>query len=188
MTTRALRSIYQLKVSLKGLRPPIWRRFLIASTASLNDLHQVLQIVMGWADSHLHEFTKDDIRYGMHDAEFPSAVRNEAKYRLNQVLKQEKEKLLYTYDFGDDWEHEILLEKILPFETDTQLPTCLTGKRACPPEDVGGIWGYRAFLEAVADPAHPEHDSMLEWATGDIKQPFDPEHFDLAAVNEMLRG
>jgi hypothetical protein len=188
MTAKALRSIYQLKVTLKGIRPPIWRSFLIASTASLENVHHVLQIVMGWTDSHLHEFAKEDIRYGMPDAEFPSDVRNEAKYRLNQVLKQEKEKLLYTYDFGDGWEHEILLEKILPFEADAQLPVCLKGKRACPPEDVGGIWGYMTFLEAVSDPAHPEHDSMLEWATGDTEHPFDSEHFDLATVNEMLHG
>lgn len=187
VTAKPLRSIYQLKVTLKGIRPPIWRRFLIASTASLEDVHIVLQIVMGWTDSHMHEFAKGDERYGVAHAEFPSASHDEANYRLDQVLKKEKEKLIYTYDFGDNWEHEVVLEKILPFETGTVLPICLQGERACPPEDVGGIGGYMMFLEAILNAVHPEHDSMLEWIKGDSDGTFDSEHFDLAEVNELLR-
>lgn len=187
-TAKSLRSIYQLKVTLKGIRPPIWRRFLIASTTSLNDVHHVLQIIMGWTDSHLHEFATEDNRYGVPDTEFPSDVRNEARYRLDQVLKQEKEKLIYTYDFGDSWTHVVVLEKILPFETGIQLPLCLKGSRACPPEDVGGIGGYMMFLEAISDPAHPEYKNMLEWIAEDDEHPFDPEHFDIAEVNNLLHG
>lgn len=188
MTTQSLRSIYQLKVALKGIRPPIWRRFLIMSTASLESTHTVLQIVMGWTDSHMHEFARGRDRYGMPDEDFPSGIHDEAKYRLDQVLKQEKDKLTYTYDFGNDWEHDVTLEKILPFEIGAQLPVCLKGSRACPPEDIGGIGEYMIFLEAISDPVHPEHDSMLEWIAGDADSTFDPEHFDLAEVNKRLRG
>lgn len=178
-TAKSLRLIYQLKVTLKGIRPPIWRRFLIASTASLEDTHIVLQIGMGWTDSHMHEFAKGRDRYGVPDEDFPSDMHDEAKCRLDQVLKGEKEKLVYTYDFGDSWEHDVVLEKILPFETGIQLPVCLKGSRACPPEDIGGVPGYAMFLEAISDPNHPEHDDMLEWV-GD--------HFDPVKVNELLHN
>jgi len=183
MTTRFLRSIYQLKVTLKGCRPPIWRRLLIASTDKLEDLHIALQVVMGWTNSHLHEFAKDGDRYGIPDEDFPSDVRDEVDFRLDQVVKKEKDKLNYVYDFGDGWEHVILLEKILPFEPDAVLPVCLEGSRACPPEDVGGIPGYEIFLEAISDPSHPEYEEMFEWIGGD----FDPHHFDLSQTNDLLR-
>lgn len=180
----SLRSIYQLKVTLKYIRPPIWRRFVIVSSESLADLHIALQIVMGWTDSHLHEFSKEKGRYGVPDEDFPSDIHNESKFRIDQVLKQEKDELLYTYDFGDGWDHEVVLEKILPFDTKTQWPTCLNGGRACPPEDIGGAPGYEMFLEAIADPNHPEHDSLTEW----LGEPFDSEHFDLAEVNDLLHN
>lgn len=142
---------------------------------------------MGWTDSHLHEFAKEDDRYGVPDENFLSDRYDETKYRLEQVLKQEKEKLIYTCDFGDNWEHEVVLEKILPLDTNTQLPACVKGKRACPPEDIGSVVGYEMFLEALSDPAHPNHDDMLEWIAGDTHFPFDPGHFDLAEVNKLLR-
>lgn len=183
VAARSLRSIYQLKVTLQDISPLIWRRLLVASTVSLEDIHIILQIVMGWTDSHMHEFAKGSDRYGIPDEYFPSDIHDEAKYRLDQVLQEEKEKLIYTYDFGDSWEHEVILEKILPFETDTVLPVCLQGNRACPPEDIGGIVGYEMFLEAISDPSHPEHENMLEW----IEDDFDPEHFDLIEVNNLLR-
>lgn len=183
MAAKSLRSIYQLKVTLQDISPPIWRRLLVTSTVSLEDLHIILQIVMGWTDSHMHEFAKGSDRYGIPDEYSSSDMHDEATYRLDQVLQEEKEKLIYTYDFGDSWEHEVLLEKILPFETDTVLPVCLKGSRACPPEDIGGIGGYEMFLDAISDPSHPEHENMLEWIEGD----FDAEHFDLAEVNDLLR-
>lgn len=183
-TAKSLRSIYQFKVTLNGIRPPVWRRFVIASTENLADLHLVLQIVMGWTDSHLHEFAKGSERYGVPDEDFPSDIHDESKFRIDQVLKQEKDKLRYTYDFGDDWDHEVVLEKILPFDTQTKLPVCLNGSRACPPEDIGGPPGYEMLLEAIADPNHPEHADVLEW----LDEPFDPGHFDLAAVNDLLQN
>jgi len=183
MTARSLRSIYQLKITLKGAQPPIWRRLLIANTDNLEDVHVAIQIVMGWTNSHLHEFAKGRDRYGIPDEEFPSDVREETDYRLDQVLQKEKDKLNYVYDFGDGWEHELVLEKILTFEPGAVLPVCLEGGRACPPEDVGGIPGYAMFLEAISDPSHPEYEEMLEWTGGG----FDSEHFDLAQTNDLLR-
>ncbi len=183
MKAKSLRSVYQLKVTFKGIRPSIWRRFQIASTESLEDTHIVLQMVMGWTNSHLHEFINGRDHYGVPDDEFPSDVCDEAKYRLDQVLKQEKDKLLYEYDFGDGWVHDVVLEKILPFKSGMDLPVCLKGSRACPPEDIGGIGGYAMFLEAISDPSHPEHEEMLDWIGGG----YDAQHFDLAEVNALLR-
>ncbi|MCP5244686.1 MAG: plasmid pRiA4b ORF-3 family protein [Burkholderiales bacterium] len=183
MSARSLRSIYQLKITLKSLRPPIWRRFLIASDTKLDEVHHTLQIVMGWTNSHLHEFEKNAVRYGELDEGFASESQDERKFRLEKLLKHEKEKLIYTYDFGDNWEHEVLLEKIIPFEHGLVLPVCIKGKRACPPEDIGGVWGYAAFLEAVLDSDHPEHEEMLDW----VGEDFDSEHFDLDEVNGLLR-
>lgn len=183
MTTQPLRSIYQLKISLKGARPAIWRRLLIASSDDLEDVHIALQIVMGWTNSHLHEFVCGRDRYGVPDEDFPSDVRDEADYRLRQLLKQEKDRMIYAYDFGDGWDHDVVLEKILPHEPGAVLPVCTEGSRACPPEDVGGIPGFEMFLEAISDPSHPEYEEMLEWVGGD----FDPEHFDLAQTNDLLR-
>ncbi len=114
---KSLRSIYQLKIILSHIRPPIWRRFLIVSTDSLADLHLVVQIVMGWTDSHLHEFAKGGERYGVPDEDSPPDMHDESEFRIDQVLKQEKDKLRYTYDFGDGWDHDLILEKIIPFET-----------------------------------------------------------------------
>lgn len=181
---KTLRTIYQIKVTMKYIRPPVWRRFMIASTENLADFHLALQIVMGWTDSHLHEFVKGKDRYGVPDEDFPSDIHDESEFRIDQVLKQEKDKLLYTYDFGDGWDHDVVLEKILPFDTQTKLPTCLKGSRACPPEDVGGAPGYEMLLEALADPDHPEHTDILEW----LEEPFDPEHFDLDEVNDLLHN
>lgn len=183
MTTRNLRSMYQLKVTLKGARPSIWRRLLIASTENLEDVHIVLQIVMGWANSHLHEFVNGRDRYGIPDEDFPSALHDEVDYRLDQLLKKQKDKLTYVYDYGDGWEHYVVLEKILPFKTGTVLPVCLEGSRSCPPEDVGGIPGYEMLLEAISDPSHPEYEDMRAWIGSD----FDPERFDPSQTNNLLR-
>lgn len=183
MTARSLRSIYQLKITLMDTQPKIWRRLLLASTDKLEGVHISFQIVMGWTNSHLHEFIHGHDRYGVPDEDFPMDVLDEADYRLDQLLKKEKDKLNYVYDFGDGWEHEIILEKILPFDTETVLPTCVAGERACPPEDVGGIPGYEMFLEAISDSSHPEYAEMLEW----IGYDFDPEHIDLAQTNDLLR-
>lgn len=181
----AVKKVYQFKVTLRGLRPPIWRRFQVYSNITFYELHQVIQVVMGWYDSHLHLFDLDG--FLITDAETLAEEwvdgANDQKARLNKYLTQEGEKMLYEYDFGDSWEHEVLLEKILPAEPDVYYPRCLKGKRACPPEDCGGVWGYAHLLEVLADKAHPDRKTLLEWLGGDL----DPEAFDLAEVNEALQ-
>lgn len=182
MATKQLKSIYQIKISLIGAKPPIWRTVLVSSDLGLGAFHDVIQAAMGWTDSHLHQFFDNEKSYGIPDDDFELETEDEADYKLSQLLKKEKETLTYEYDFGDSWEHKILLEKILPFDTHTVLPVCIKGKRACPPEDCGGIWGYEELLEIISDPEHPEHESMLEWLGGD----FDPDEFNLEEINEDL--
>ncbi|MBT8421110.1 MAG: plasmid pRiA4b ORF-3 family protein [Gammaproteobacteria bacterium] len=180
------KKIYQLKISLKGSKPPIWRRIHVESSVKLPKLHRIMQIVMGWDDCHLHQFTLGGMYYGCAEQldsafDFEETV-DESKYRLNQLLDEEKQSMIYEYDFGDDWEHKITLEKILPFDPKVKLPVCLKAKGACPPEDIGGIWGYYEFLEALNDPDHPEHDGYKEW----IGEDFDPNAYDIESVNRLL--
>ena len=174
--------VYQMKVTLEDISPPIWRRIQITNNTTLSKLHRILQIIMGWSDYHLHEFIIDGVSYGVPDKESMLEVKNEKNVRLSQVVSEEHTKFAYIYDFGDYWQHKILIEKILPLEPDMQSPICIKGKRACPPEDCGGVYGYYDFLEKIQSPNHPEHDEMLEWAGGS----FDPEAFDLDEINQML--
>ena len=175
--------IYQLKVTLNGSEPPIWRRIQVNSSITLHKLHQILQVVMGWFDSHLHQFIVRGEYYGIPDPDFGPKVKSEKRVKLNQIVTRKGSKFIYEYDFGDSWEHTIVLEKILEPEAGVHYPICLEGERACPPEDCGGIWGYYHLLEAIQDPNHPEHEEMLEWLGDD----FDPEEFDVDAVNEELK-
>lgn len=176
--------LYQIKVTLNRAKPPIWRRLVISSDMDLEELHDVLQIAMGWTDSHLHEFIAGTARYGVSDPEFGDGTIPEQDVCVGALLKKEKQWMTYEYDFGDGWEHKIVLEKILPYESGAIVPKCLGGRRECPPEDVGGIWGYVRFLEAYKNKNHPEHEEMLDWAGED----FDPERFDLSGINKILTG
>jgi hypothetical protein len=175
--------IYQLKITLKDSKPPIWRRLQVEDDTTLYKLHQILQIAMGWTNSHLHQFIADGVYYGEPDPEYGFDMVNEKRSRLKEIVRNVKAKCIYEYDFGDGWDHEIVLEKILEPEANERYPRCLTGKRHCPPEDIGGVWGYRTFLEAIGDADHPEHDEYLEWV-GDA---FDPEAFDVEEVNRELK-
>ncbi len=178
-------SIYQIKVTLRDSKPPIWRRILVRSDITLGELHHILQAVMGWWDYHLHQFIVGRTYYGVPHPDYADFMDmcDESDVRLNQIADAGA-KFVYEYDFGDSWEHILLVEKVLPLEPDQQYPVCIKGKRACPPEDVGGVWGYYGFLEAIQDPDHPEHEDYLEW----IGEDFDPEAFDLDAVNAALRA
>ncbi len=169
--------VYQLKVTIKDSKPPIWRRVLVPGNVTLYDLHEILQVVMGWENYHLHMFTIAGEIYGdpEDDETGDLGTENETRYRLDQLGLLEKARFSYEYDFGDSWEHAILVEKILPAEKGVHYPVCVTGKRACPPEDVGGVWGYEEFLQAIADPENEEHEEYMGW----IGPEFDPEEFDL---------
>ncbi len=175
-------SIYQLKVTLQDSHPAIWRRILVPDTFLLPHLHGVLQLAMGWTNSHLHWFRVGKQIYAEPSSDFDFEVRDYRTVRLNQIAPAVKDRFVYLYDFGDSWEHDIVVEKILPIEKGAHYPRCLEGQRACPPEDVGGVWGYSDFVKAIRNPRHPEHDEMLEWVGGK----FDPEKFDLNGVNGML--
>lgn len=151
---------------------------------SLDRLHEIIQIVMGWTDSHLHQFIVGETYFGPPEIEADDLpMSDETKARLNQVAGEEGSGLLYEYDFGDSWLHELLVEQIAPPEPGIRYPVCIAGERACPPEDVGSIPGYEDFLEAMGDPDHPEHEDYVEWIGGE----FDPEVFDCDQVNELLR-
>ena len=179
----------QLKVSLLDIRPAIWRRLLVPATIKLPKLHDVLQLSFGWTNSHLHAFRLEEESY---QAAFPddwgadfagmSKPHDEKKVRLCDLLHAKDDWLIYEYDFGDSWEHEILVEKLLPGVTD-KVVTCLAGARAGPPEDCGSIPGYENLVEAMADPKHPERDQLLEW----LGDPYDPEAFSLDTLNKYLK-
>ena len=171
---------YQIQIALRGSKPKIWRRILVPSNLLLPDFHKIIQTTMGWTNSHLHQFIKNRIFYTRRMADDNVDY---SKTKISDLLKKEKDRIIYEYDFGDSWEHEILVEEILPVEKDGHYPICLKGKRACPPEDCGGIWGYSDFLKAIEDINHPEHDDMLEWIGGG----FDPEKFDIESINKKLK-
>jgi hypothetical protein len=163
-------------------KPPVWRRIQVPADITLAKLHQILQVVMGWTDSHLHQVVVGGKIYGEPNPDYDFEVVNERSVKLSQVAKGEKAKFRYEYDFGDNWRHQVVVEKVLPAEQGARYPRCLTGKRHCPPEDCGGVWGYSDFVEAVQNPGHPDHGYMLEWVGGE----FDPEAFDVAETNRAL--
>jgi Plasmid pRiA4b ORF-3-like protein len=175
--------IYQLKVTLQDTRPPIWRRLQVRGDTTLGKLHRIIQEAMGWFDGHLHQFIVGQTYYGVPDPDDLSEVKNEKRITLNQIVSRPKQRFIYEYDFGDGWEHTIIIEKILEPASGVRYPICLDGARACPPEDCGGTGGYEHFLEAITDPQHEDHDEMLEW----IGSEFDPEEFDVDFVNEKLK-
>jgi hypothetical protein len=180
-------SIFQLKITLEDIRPPIWRRVLVASTMKLDELHLVIQAVMPWENYHLHSFESGEGIYmplmpGNDLFDFGIPTKDEVKFKISQVLNHEKSWIRYTYDMGDSWEHKIVLEKILAPDPKLKYPICVKGKRACPPEDCGGAWSYMELLEILSDPSHPSYAEMMEYYGESI----DAEAFDLAEINESL--
>jgi len=178
-------SAYQLKVTLRYSSPTIWRRAQVTGDTTFEKLHRILQIVMPWTNSHLHHFILGKNRFVPLDMfdEVEEEDQDEGQVTLRDVAPRPKTKLIYEYDFGDSWEHEIVVEKILPRQPGVHYPICLRGARACPPEDCGGIAGYYNMLQAIQDPQHPEHEDLEEW----LGEDFDPQAFDLDKVNRQLR-
>jgi hypothetical protein len=185
MPAPVAQSIYQIRITLNDSKPLIWRKVLIPDSISLHQLHTILQIIMGWTNSHLHQFIIDDELYGEPEEEdgYSEDLKNEKRYRLNQFVGRKGFKFIYEYDFGDGWEHTIHVEAILAVEKGKQYPVCLEGKRACPPEDIGGVTGYGDLLKIFTNPKHPEHNDMQE----EFGEDFDPEFFDIEDVNLRLR-
>lgn len=176
-------SVYQLKIVLTGITPPIWRRIQIPSSIKLCCLHSALQVVMGWTDSHLHQFEKDGKNWGVPEwDEFDEFdLIDEDQTKLAKVLKAEGDSMVYQYDFGDDWRHDVVLENIISVNSAVNTPICFGGERRCPPEDVGGVHGYQEFLDVILDPTHKEYEQYVRWAGGHFI-----DEFDLRAVNETL--
>ena len=173
--------IYQVKITLQHIEPPIWRR-VQTNDCSLDELHDIIQVCMGWEDQHMHAFVIDDEEFG--NPKLGSEAEYDSRYvRLSEVVDEGHTHFRYDYDFGDDWRHIIDIEKTLPAEEGVRYPRCVAGKRACPPEDCGGPYGYPYFLDKIQDPEHDEHEETLEWVGGE----FDPEELDLDEVNEELR-
>jgi len=176
--------IYQLHIELQDIAPAIWRRLLVPGGIKLATLHRVLQVALGWTDSHLHSFDIAGKKYGIPDPEWPEMkLVDERRATLASCLTPSVKTFTYEYDFGDGWEHTIRVESTLPIDDARSYPLCVAGANACPPEDVGGTPGYLEFVQAITDPLHPEHADMLRWCGG----AFDPRGFDLNSVNAALR-
>lgn len=181
--------IYQLKVVLLGIEPPVWRRLQVPGSARLDWLHAALQVAIGWTNSHLHQFWLGEDRYSNtrhHFAEFEDdpEIFEEREFTLRQIAPREQDAFGYEYDFGDSWEHAITVDKILPPDAAAATTAlCLDGARACPPEDCGGHWGYDNLLKILKNRKHPEHKSMKEW----LGRAFDAEAFDAGKANRWLR-
>lgn len=180
---KAAAPLYQLKIELVDVQPEVWRRVLMPGSAKLAQLHGVIQSVMGWHGGHLHEFTVAGEQYGSPEPAFGDDrdIKDANRITLARAVGRLKS-FEYVYDFGDYWQHVIKVEKTLPADPTLKHPVCLAGENACPPEDCGGAYGYEEFLEAINDPKHEEHDSLLEWCGGS----FDPTAFSLDEVNELL--
>jgi len=184
---KAFDQIYQFKITLRDMKPPIWRRIQIPGDYSFWDLHVAIQDAMGWEDSHLHSFYVTNPETGhkeeignpgdpfTDDEEIIPPMREQ---KLSPYFTSENNKALYVYDFGDDWQHDVVLEKILPREKDVEYPICLAGKRRCPPDDCGGVFGYMELLEIISDPEHEEYEETIEWLGGG----FDPEYFNIKEI------
>ena len=175
--------IYQMGVTVKGVRPLIWRRIQVTVCTKLGALHGILQAVMGWSDRHLHEFNIHGIPYGDASQSPAENVIDENTVNLSQLISGEKQRFLYVYDLTDNWEHEILVERILPIDEGMQYPVCLNGRRSCPPEDCGGPRRYAKLLETIRSPSHPQYEETWD----QVGENFDPERFDIKSINARLQ-
>lgn len=176
------KTVVSLKITLHGSKPPIWRRLLMPGAMTLHDLHEAIQAAMGWDGGHLHAFDLNGTAYGDPDAENDFA--DSSAMTLDRAVKSGATKFTYTYDFGDDWEHRIVVEKPQAVVPGQLYPACVAGKRACPPDDCGGMPGYEELLAILANPKHPEHRDRLAW----LGDGFDPEEFSVEDADTMVAG
>lgn len=186
--TKKQDSVYQLKITLQRTRPSIWRKVLIDPNLQLGALHQIIQTAMGWDNSHLHHFRKDKMFFSSEKPDFAdnltkSVYKRYDGVKVSHLLKKEKDKIEYEYDFGDSWIHIITLEKILPYDDTVEYPVCIGGKRQCPPEDCGGLGGFYYMLEVLKDPNHEDYEDFMDW----LGEDFDPEFVDIEEINKLLK-
>jgi hypothetical protein len=180
--------VCEIEISLLEITPRIWRRFVVPADITLAKLHKVIQLIMGWTNSHLHQFIIRNEYYAPHDPrvdpDWNRRSYDERLVKLSDMVDGGIKSFKYEYDFGDGWEHKLQVKKIGPPEANVRYPTCLSGKRACPPEDCGGPWGYEELLAAIADAHHERHEELSEW----LGEGFDPEAFYLEDINKTLKS
>ena len=178
--------VFRFKVTLLEVEPTIWRRFEVPDTYNFWDLHVAIQDVMGWQDYHLHEFRLQGLEngapvlVGIPDDESDAGRQTLPGWQtaVREYISKRGQMVGYEYDFGDGWEHEVVLEEVLLAEEGIAYPRCVAGERACPPEDCGGPSGYAEFLAAIRDPMHARHTDLIEWIGG----AFEAEEFDPSQV------
>lgn len=175
--------IYQFKIQLNGIEPAIWRSVQLNEESQLLDLHYATQIAMGWYDDHLYQFSKDGSFYGDPDALEDDKIIDDAEVDIADIFKNEKDAISYVYDFGDNWEHTITLEKIVDAKKPLEHMLCVGGKRNCPPEDCGGIAGYQEILETIKKKDTPEFEELVSW----LGEEYDPEYFDANLINDSFK-
>ena len=177
-------TVFQIKMTLRGIDPPIWRR-IQTKDCTLEELHALIQVTMGREFEHRYCFNIGGVEYADLDMTSDEDVEDACDTRLSEVIpaRNRRPRFLYEYDFGDEWIHQLIVEERFPPKEGVKYPICLAGQRACPPEDSGGPWGYSDFVETITNPDHQRHEETLEWVGGE----FDPERFDLEAVNNELR-
>jgi len=178
-------SVHRHKVTLRSVKPPVWRRIEVDSDITLDEFSDLLEAAMGWLGGHLHIFDADGVLYERTDPDMGlgSGARDESEHKLGDVLVGVGARMRWDYDFGDGWQHNVELEAIEPADPDVVYPRCVAGRRACPPEDCGGPSGYGELIEAVANTGHPRHDELTEW----VPLGWDPGHFDPdEATQDML--
>ena len=175
-------SLYELRVQLKDIQPPVWRDVRVPRDMTLDRLHEVLQMAMGWTNTHLYLFHAGGTDYGEPDEEWPK-VQDSARITLEDIVTTAGPSFEYVYDMGDDWVHQLTVSGPVDAGGEDAVQ-CTGGAGACPPEDSGGPWRYQEILEAISDPKHEDHDMLLDW----IGEDFDPEAFDVRDMNEALRS
>lgn len=196
MNIKKFSNIYQFKISLEEIKPKIWRRIQVPENYSFWDLHVAIQDAMGWLDCHLHQFHVNNKRtmepefIGIPDEfeDYNMPVLSGWKIFISDFFSLQNKKMLYEYDFGDGWNHNVFLEKILPKELNIKHPICLVGERACPPEDCGGSCGYENFLKIIKDPTHEEHQDMMNWSGGHFESElFNPSEVVFSSPKSRLK-
>jgi hypothetical protein len=177
--------IYLLKVWINNSCPQIWREIEVDKNTFLPDFHKILQTVMGWTNSHLHQFSKGKIYYS--NTDYEEYDRDDTvdykNIKISDLMKKKNDTILYEYDFGDGWEHSIKLLELKDKQKDVFYPRCVLGERSCPAEDSGGIYGYQEMLKVLKNKSHPEYEDFREW----IGEDFDPDYFNIDEVNELLK-